>query len=272
MTTADSLIFNKPAAPGTTPTSKLPNFQPKNLSSNFVFIILGFIILVEIILGVRSFISPSRQTKTIFPISQSKIILDTGKQNFTTTETIPLKIRIITGGKYSDSTDLILQFDPSLLSVSASSITRGKIYTDYPVSDVDNTKGLIRISGISSPGKEGFNGIGEFATINFKAKKEGKSEIKVQFSPGSTTDSNIVESGVSHDMLSEVKNVTLNIGNASAQTSSSPNNKCSGYTQYCRNNEGKVGTQNCTSGTTINKICSFDALYTTSCDSCKINQ
>src|SRR3990167_2039318 len=50
-----------------------------------------------------------------------------------------------------------------------------------------------------------------FATINFKAKQKGQAKVTVDFTKGSTTDTNIVGTEFPDDMLSEVKDLEVNI-------------------------------------------------------------
>lgn len=246
-----------------------------NLKGNLpkiIFAILGIIIIFEVIMGIRALTSSSIQKPPkIQPIGSGQIVVDSKNNAYKMGESIPVTIRITTGGKSSDSTDLILHYDPSLLEVDKSQITPGNIYQDYPVVDVDSETGILRISGITPPDKDGFNGIGELAAINFTAKKNGQAKLEVEFENGSTTDSNIVETGEPRDILTGVHNLTLNISDNPTAQSQATAKVCQGYIQYCQDGKGQAGSQFCSSGALVSDVCGFDPKLSISCTECKIN-
>lgn len=239
----------------------------------FLFGILALIILIELIFGVRTLYNSSfPPVPKIQPLGSGKIILEVPKNVYKTGEEFPLEVRIVTAGKSTDSTDLVLHYNPKQVQMIASQLKMGTIYSDYPIADDDSQTGIIRISGITPPGEEGFNGIGTFATIPFKTLSEGDASFSVEFTKDSTTDSNLVESGAPKDILTEIKNQDITISNS--QTTQNVKSKnvevCKGYLQYCQDSKGMAGSQYCTSGILKEGACVFDPVLSTSCGSCKI--
>lgn len=262
------LIYSVGSAEQKAPLNKIKSHLPK-----IIFGLLGAIILVEVIIGVRTFFNSSfPPVPKIQPLGFGKIILDVPKTNYQIGEEVPVEVRIVTAGKTTDSTDLVLHYNPKQVQMIASKLKLGSIYFDYPIADDDTPTGIIRISGITPPGEEGFNGIGTFATIPFKTLKEGDASFSVEFTKDSTTDSNLVESGAPKDILTEVRDRDIKISSTQLpQTNVSKNpNQCQGYLQYCQDSKGMAGSQYCTSGILKEGSCVFDPVLSNSCGSCKI--
>ncbi len=125
-----------------------------------------------------------------------------------------LDIRLDTAAAQTDGTDAILLYDSSRLT--ATSITSGNIYPDYPGNNIDDTSGKITISGLASI-SSAFSGQGSLATLQFSVKDNaptGVTQIKFDFDPNDktkTTDSNVVQRA-GPDILSSVVNGNYTIG------------------------------------------------------------
>ena len=142
-------------------------------------------------------------------LTPAKISLKAPKNDFKVGEDIEVTIYVNTGGRVTDGTDAVLKFEPKILEASSSSISIGTIYPDYPIAKVkDDT---IRISGISSLSGGTFKGEGVLATVSFKAKGAGKTQVMLDFTPGGTADANIVESSSGDDLLQAVENLEVKI-------------------------------------------------------------
>lgn len=112
----------------------------------------------------------------------------------------------------TDGADLIIRYDPLALDLVPSgtnAAAAGTIYQDYPANSAEN--GVITLSGVSL--SSGFSGSGIFGTLNFTAKGPGKTKVSLDFTPGSTTDSNITESSTGHDILKVVNSLEVTITN-----------------------------------------------------------
>lgn len=237
-------------------------------------LILGLIIIGELIWGVRLLSFQKQSTlagsaKTI-QLSDPQLALLINQQSFTPGENVPVTVKLVTAGRPTDSTDIVVHFDPAYLEASGSGfIQLGQTYPVYPVSGYDNTAGVVRISGTTDINQTGFTGVGNFATLNFKAKKAGTTTVSLEYLPGSTADSNIVLTGTSQDVLAKVTNTNITISssaNTSPAKSQSPT--CSGYYQYCQLN-GKTGQQFCQLGRKENNQCVFDPVLTFGCGVCQ---
>lgn len=183
------------------------SFGPK-----IIFGLIGVILAVEAIYAFKTFTKPlPPPPPKIQPISGGKIVLLSPKKEYKVGETVPVAVRVVTGGHQSGGTDVTLKYDPKILEATgAANLKKGLIYPEYPLLSVDGKTGDVRISGISGTGAS-FNGIGVLATINFKAKAFGKSSVTIDFTYGATDDSNIVDSSSSQDILEEVFNLEVEI-------------------------------------------------------------
>lgn len=102
-----------------------------------------------------------------------------------------------------------IKFDPKLVIVD--SVAVGDIFADYPQVKHDNMKGELVISGISANNNSFFSGQGILATVRWQAVAAGDTKISFDFTPGSTTDSNMAVTFGNGDILSQVNELSLNI-------------------------------------------------------------
>jgi hypothetical protein len=127
-------------------------------------------------------------------------------------ETIPVLVNLITGNHSSNGVDIVLKYDPKLLTVDEKTgFSAGKIFVEYPGLKINNSEGTIEVSGISSPNSGDFKGVGEFAVITFTAKSVGTAKLSLDFAKGSTIDTNIIDNQTGEDVLSSVGNLDLTI-------------------------------------------------------------
>lgn len=187
------------------------------LSPRVVFLILGTILILEVIIGVKTLLSP---VETSPPLSQpttspqkvttgASINLSLDQQSYEAGAEVLVSVNVSTGDYLTDGTDVVLQFDPQVLEPTKDFFMKGSIYQDYPGARKDLAKGIVSTSGIAV--SDPFKGSGVFGTFKFKAKKRGVSLIELKFSPSSTTDSNIIESKSAKDILEEGSKVEIKI-------------------------------------------------------------
>ncbi len=122
-------------------------------------------------------------------------------------------LKLDTTGSSTSGTDAIVKYDNTKLT--ANSITIGQVYSDYPAQLIDSQSGKISISGVSSASQTPFSGAGTFATVNFSVlgtAPTGATAVTFDFTPGSTTDSNVVDSQTITDVLSSVTNGNYTVG------------------------------------------------------------
>lgn len=140
-----------------------------------------------------------------------------------------LNINLDTGGANTEGVDVIVLYDSSRLI--ATSVTKGTIFPDYPISSIDATSGKIAVSAMTAIGSP-FSGRGTVATINFTvpgSAAAGATQVTFDFNPADktkTTDSNVsgIEQDSVVDLLGSVTNgsYTIGTGTCSAQPTPSP--------------------------------------------------
>lgn len=182
------------------------------LTWKIIYPVLGIVVIVELALGVKTLLAPLPKPKPIQqvqPVADGRIILAGAKKSFNVGSNIPVRVNVFTGGHTTSGSDVIMRFNPKALE--AVSFTKGKIYNDYPLINMDNKAGLIRVSGIAPAGKKGFAGGGDLGIVNFKAKQAGQTSVTVDFKKGATYDSNVMGIVDSQDILGSVTNLNLTI-------------------------------------------------------------
>ena len=184
-----------------------------------LLIIAGILVLVEVIWGVYTLTrqppkNPLSQTPTssIQPSPSGSLGLVTlqGPTQVKVGEIFKVDMELTTNSP-TDGTDLIVKYDPKVLELvldGTKASTPGKTYQDYPANSVD-PNGVITVSGVTL--NKGFVGQGLFGSLNFKAKTKGLTKVNLDFTPGSTTDSNITESSSGKDILGKVSNLEVTI-------------------------------------------------------------
>lgn len=178
-----------------------------------IYPILGTVLVAELIFGLKTLLAPLPKSSALSlqPISGASVSLFSDKSEVKVGDIVPVKVKVWTGGRVTSGTDLVLRYDPKILEASPTAFNRGKIYTDYPLTQVNNQSGVIRVSGIASTEKMAFGGVGEFGVINFKAKAKGQTTVAVDFKKGQTNDSNVISIKTNEDLLEKVKNLQITI-------------------------------------------------------------
>lgn len=260
---------------------KTTKFFSNLLNFKIILLLLSITIVIELILGIRLLFTPITPAAKAQPITGGQFIVvpensifdrATNTAYYKTGENINLTIKLATNGHNTDGADIILKYDPNILDLSSpNAVLKGDLYTEYTPPKIDKNAGTIQLSGLNSVDFDGFNGLGEFATLNLKALKTGTTSLTIEYKQASTTESNIIESGSLKDVLTEVKNLKLVIDNASRDIKAEKNT-CEGYSQSCLNEAGHKGLQICVGGTISKSTnqCGFDPYQTTFCGSCLV--
>lgn len=180
----------------------------KYLTRKNIFIVLGAIIALEIIWAGLTLFKPTPPVEPPADLSQtSTISLQSSQTNFKVGEKITVDISL-SSGKKVDGADILINYDPKILT--ARPLTPGSIFSDFPTNKVDEAKGSIIVSGITDK-SSGVLANGLFGSVQFTAKAAGTARISLEFTPGSTADSNLTESGTGKDILEEVSDLELTI-------------------------------------------------------------
>lgn len=157
-------------------------------------------------------------TQTPAQSDKPQLSLSPSTDTFNKNCNISLNIELNTAGNKTDGTDTILFFDASKFTVT--SVTVGTLYENYPNPFYDNQTGKIIVSAFPSFGNF-YSGKGTFARINFTVKSEaqtGNTQIKFDFDPNyksKTTDSNMIKTGTSEEILDSVIDGNYTIGSGS---------------------------------------------------------
>lgn len=213
--------------------------------SKFIFGILGLIIIVELVFGVRSLLIPIPVIGQKLPaLVPGQIALVSDRSSYKVGDTAMVDIRVSTGGYTTLGTDASIKYDPSFLEASSGAFTQGNLYPDYPIVTIDNQKGSVKVSAVDPQGN-GFNGNGILGTVRFTTKKQGKASLTVEYQPNSSVFSNMVDIQSSKDILGAFYGVDLNVSNVSNPTQTQT---CQERVySLCQDSKGVQGTYWCTS-------------------------
>ncbi len=139
-----------------------------------------------------------------------------GAQTVAVSQTFSVDVMLDTKGSAVDGVDLyFLRFDPKILEVvdsnagvSGVQIAAGTSLPLTLANSVNNSAGQIMFSQTASAGST-FSGTAKLATITFKAKAAGTSNISFDHKAGSTTDTNVASKGA--DALTAVSNTKITV-------------------------------------------------------------
>ncbi len=135
--------------------------------------------------------------------------------NVNSGETFTVKVNINTEGEEVNSADIYLNFDANL--IEAQQVTAGSF---FPTVTNDISSGSIYIAAMVNDPASPKNGIGEIATVTFKALADGSAEISFN-----CDNSKIVKADVDATNIlvcSRNNKLTLSIGSGGSTTSSTP--------------------------------------------------
>ena len=101
--------------------------------------------------------------------------------------------------------DAVLNYDSNILQLQ--SITPVNIFTSTPLINTQ-TPGVIKFSQVANSA-ESFTGTQKIADIVFLSKTTQASAVTIDYTPGSTTDSNVVSLSSGQDILSQTTNLNF---------------------------------------------------------------
>lgn len=192
------------------------------LDFRLLLLFLAVALAGEVVWAVLTLSSPTAKGKGLTvsglqasPASGATMVtLTAPKSSVAVGEKFSVSIEVLSA-KPTDGADIIMTFDPTKLTVvrngaTDSPVITGSMYSDYPLNSIDETLGKVFISGVSSS-PSGVVPNGTFGTVVFQAKSAGKSSLSLDFTPGSTVDTNVIESRTAKDLLEKVNNLELEI-------------------------------------------------------------
>ncbi len=183
-----------------------------------VIVTLVLVVLGEVIWAARTLSdktptatpSPTRAaTSTPAPVSKiAALMVRSDKKELMVGEVATFTVTI-SSTDLVDGADAIISFDPKLFTLDKTSTTSAKvkmgtIFSIYPDNKIDDKTGRVVVSGINeSLSGQKVNGV--FGTFTLKAKAKGTAKLDFVFSPGDTSDSNVVETKTGNDILQRVQ-------------------------------------------------------------------
>lgn len=158
--------------------------------------------------------TPSAKVSTVSSAPQATLSLSAPKTTLKVGEKMTVTVNI-SSAKRTDGSDIVILYDPTQLSVVTQGSAKaplqiGSVYSDFPLNSLDEKKGRIAASGITQAGS-GVVPSGIFGTVVFQAKTAGAAKVSLDYTPGSTIDSNVIENKTAKDLLEKVENLELYI-------------------------------------------------------------
>lgn len=193
-----------------------PSFGGKKI----ILGIFGFIIVGELVWAGWTLFKPVTPQVAIpiinqqMPETPTVIKLDSQTPQVKVGDKFTVSIQLLSD-KNTDGADIIIRFDPALLGVEVVGskklpVILGSLFQEYPVNTLEAKTGEIIVSGISTV-QGGVLGNGLLGSVVFIAKKTGEAKIYTDFAKGSTTDSNVLQTGTGEDILSAVEDLNITI-------------------------------------------------------------
>lgn len=154
------------------------------------------------------------------PVGSARLSFAQAKADVKAGDEFTTDILLSTGGSDTTvGTDLVLRYDPAILEVvdadnaaAGTQITAGKLFDFVPYNVTTLATGTISFSASQQPNSKPVSTTdGKLATIRFKAKAAGKTDVAFAFTPGMLDDSNVIKPVDSRDLLSSVGNLTVTV-------------------------------------------------------------
>lgn len=182
------------------------------MESKKLKILVGFllaIIALGLLFGLNFFL---KQKTALSPTSQPSILgrlsLSPNQGKFKVGEKINLGIILEARNFPVNGSDIVINFDPTILTVVNDTVQTTPLFPMYPRNWIDKEKGQIILTGLAtSSAQTAFSGPQLVGSITFIGQKPGISQVLLvrtdkEGSPSST----IIKAQGSQDILSEVKN------------------------------------------------------------------
>lgn len=157
------------------------------------------------------FVSPTPSNlPTPFPTpssSSANLILEVDPSTSVPTINQPLKVNLrLTTTSNVTGVDAILNLNPNLFTINQ--ITDLGEFNTSPLHDFNNGNGQIRFSAVNNPGKT-FTGSAIIASFQITPKLSQDTSIIFNFTPGSKSESNVIEATTGNDILTQPQSLNL---------------------------------------------------------------
>ncbi len=193
-------------------------------------VVYGFlVILVVIALGVRFFQSnklkstdvKSNTVKTNTGNTSSqkvekkaswtgKLSLVADAKSYKVGDNVELTVLFEAKGKRLDGADFVILFDPNVLT--AIGFSEGKSFNIYPRKDIDNEKGVVKVTALDSTSNVPYGADKiVFGVLQMQVKSAGSTRVNFDFSAGGTNKTTLTEQGTSQNILGLAEGVTIRV-------------------------------------------------------------
>ena len=123
---------------------------------------------------------------------------------------IQLKVIFEADNKMISGSDIYLRFDPQFLQADYD-LSLGSFFLNYPRSQVNNSTGLIKVTGFRAAQQGRLTTPVTVMTVSFLAQKKGRTKIDFDFIKGKTNKTTIVEKGSGKNILGKAEPMILTI-------------------------------------------------------------
>ncbi len=178
------------------------------------------VILLVVALGVRFFAGNKPQNTSGGNITNTqvkkntnlsgKVSLAADKISYRVGENIEVAILYAAPGKKLDGIDVVLRYDPRIVSVLG--FTEGNTFKIYPRKDIDNKEGSVTVTALDSTSVEALpqNKLA-LGKLQLLAQKAGTAQINFDFTTGGTNKTTLIEAASSQNILGEATGVTIRV-------------------------------------------------------------
>lgn len=138
--------------------------------------------------------------------AQGRLLLEPATLTVSKGESIIMNVLIDAPGKVLDGADAFILYDPQLVNVS--NIANGEYFAQLPQATVDQQNGIIKVTGFSR-GKGTSNRL--FFSFTVSATKPSQARFHVEYEPGRSDLSTLVERGTSKNILTGTTDAVVQI-------------------------------------------------------------
>ena len=142
---------------------------------------------------------------------QNIIFLTSDKTNLEVGEELSVNISFTAPGKKLFGSDVILLYDPDLLTTSEANITQGNFFGSYPRKTVDPINGIVKVNAFMANPENAVMKAYDIFSVKFKALKKGTARISLSFEKGKTNLTTLVEAETSMNILENTTGISISI-------------------------------------------------------------
>lgn len=160
------------------------------------------VLIITLVVGASKALAQSSSASLALSPSSGTLPLNT---------TFDVGLYLNTNGAQIDGLDAKIIYEPAKLQAQSIS-TNLEMFPSYPTKEINATGGQINIQGVASLSTPYSNTSPiQVATIRLKTLTEATTTLRIDFTPGASTDSNVTEHGTNLDILTSITGATYTI-------------------------------------------------------------